>query len=137
MFGLSTHNRQLACEVIHTGWNPVMVRHSLAHRGAEEQIIPLARETGVSLITFNNTCYGRLLDAGPAAPSAAECYHYSLNQPGVGVCLTAPSTIDQLRHNLTAPSLEISTNRLTELKSIGDAVYRHERNFLDCVRSVR
>src|SRR5262249_39800480 len=61
MYGLSTHNRGLAVEAIEAGWDPVMVRHSVAHRGAEKEVFPHAAARGTSVITFNNTCYGRLL----------------------------------------------------------------------------
>ena len=60
-FGLSTHSRPLAVTALETGWNPVMVRHSAAHRGAEKEIFPRAAERGTSLISFNNLCYGRVL----------------------------------------------------------------------------
>ena len=39
-WGLSTHSRPLAVEALHAGWDPVMVRHSAAHRGAEERVLP-------------------------------------------------------------------------------------------------
>ncbi len=42
-FGLSTHARPLALEAMDAGWDPVMVRHSAAHRGAEERILPRDR----------------------------------------------------------------------------------------------
>jgi HEAT repeat protein len=54
-FGLSTHSRPLAVEALDTGWDPVMVRHSAAHRGAEQEVFPRAARRGASLITFSNT----------------------------------------------------------------------------------
>src|SRR5262249_37347977 len=74
-FGLSTHDRALAAEAIADGWDPVMVRHSLAHRGAETAVLPHAVERGTSIITFNNTCYGRLLRpcGERPVPTAADC----------------------------------------------------------------
>ncbi len=59
-FGLSTHERGLAVEALDRGWDPVMVRHSAAHRKAEAEIFPRAAALGAGLITFNATCYGRL-----------------------------------------------------------------------------
>ncbi len=41
VFGLSTHNRAIARDAIADGWNPVMVRHSAAHRKAEVEVFPL------------------------------------------------------------------------------------------------
>src|SRR5262249_7100719 len=77
-YGLSTHNRALAVEAMEAGWDPVMVRHSAAHRGAEQRVFRRAVELGKSLLTFNNTCYGRLLlpHGGILPPSAADCYRY-------------------------------------------------------------
>jgi aryl-alcohol dehydrogenase-like predicted oxidoreductase len=137
-FALSTHNRTLAVEAMDRGWNPVMVRHSAAHRGAEAHIFPHAVEKGVSLITFNNTCYGRLLkphgDSQP--PTAADCYRYTLSQPGVVTCWTAPSTVEQLKHNLTAmldPALP--PERRDALLRHGAKVYEEDTVFRKLIRA--
>jgi HEAT repeat protein len=137
-FGLSTHSRPLAIEAIAAGWDPVMVRHSAAHRGAEEQVFPTAVERGTSLITFNNTCYGRLLQsrAGSSPPSAVDCYRYTLAQPGVTACLSAPATLDQLEENLRAlhqPTLP--PERRERLQAHGALVYQEESAFRKLVRS--
>src|SRR5262249_43194104 len=96
-FGLSTHSRPLALEAIDAGWYPVMVRHCPAHRGAEAEVFSRALARGTSLLTFSNTCYGRLLQARPglAPPTAADCYRYALAQPAVAACFSAPSTLEQ------------------------------------------
>jgi hypothetical protein len=57
------------------------VRHSAANRGAEERIFAEADAHGVSQLTVNNTCYGRLLQEPGIA--VADCYRYSLEQPAV------------------------------------------------------
>ncbi|OAI45663.1 hypothetical protein AYO44_12565 [Planctomycetaceae bacterium SCGC AG-212-F19] len=137
-YSLSTHNRTLALEAIDTGWNPVMVRHSVAHRGAEAAIFPKAVATGTSIITFNNTCYGRLLEAqgDVPIPGAADCYRYTLAQPGVTVCLSAPATLEELDQNLEAlldPVLP--ADRLPALKAQGDRVYQEDVIFRKLVRS--
>ncbi|MBY0456795.1 MAG: HEAT repeat domain-containing protein, partial [Gemmataceae bacterium] len=97
VYGLSTHNRGLARDAVVEGWNPVMVRHSAAHRKAEAEVFPFARERGTSILTFNNTCYGRLLDPS-FRPS--DCYRFTLNTPGVSACFTAPATREFLDENL-------------------------------------
>ena len=145
-FSLSTHNRPLAIHAIEQNWNPLMVRHSLAHRGAEETIFPAAmqREKGgqkkPTLITFNNTCYGRLLKKTSRLdrpPTAAECYQYTLSQPAVAACLTAPTTIEHLQHNLTAMNAgPLDAPRLADLVEHGDAVYQQDSVFRRTVRSV-
>ena len=103
--GLSTHDRRLAVEAIDLGWNPLMVRHSAVHFKAEQEVFPQAVARGTSVVTFSNTCYGRLVRAiEPAKLTAADCYRYSLSQPGVTTCLTAPATLEQLAKNLRALS---------------------------------
>jgi hypothetical protein len=136
-FGLSTHSRPLALEALEAGWNPVMVRHSAAHRGAEQEVLPRALARGASVLTFNNTCYARLLKPHGAVPppSAADCYRYTLAQPGVTATLSAPATVEYLEENLTAlrdPALP--EERLRSLLDQGDAVYREDTVFRKLVR---
>jgi hypothetical protein len=136
-YGLSTHSRPLAVEAMEAGWDPVMVRHSAAHRGAEERVFPRAAELGTSLITFNNTCYGRLLEPrdGRPPPSAADCYRFSLAQPAVRCCFSAPATVAQLDENLAVmrdPSLPDERRR--RLEEHGASLYREETIFRRLVR---
>jgi hypothetical protein len=138
-FGLSTHARPLALEAMEAGWNPVMVRHSAAHRGAEQRIFPRAVELGTSIVTFNNTCYGRLLkpqgDLPP--PRASDCYRYTLAQPGVTVCLSAPATVDELEENLHALHDPILPDeRCDLLRRNGAAVYEEDTVFRKLVRTL-
>src|SRR5262249_22243608 len=138
-YGLSTHSRSLALEAMDVGWDPVMVRHSAAHRGAEERIFPRALERGTSLITFSNTCYGRLLEpyAGMEPPTAADCYRYTLMQPGVRACFSAPASLAQLEENLAAlrdPTLP--DERRNYLRAFGDRLYEEETMFRRFVRNV-
>jgi aryl-alcohol dehydrogenase-like predicted oxidoreductase len=137
-YGLSTHSRPLALEALEGGWNPVMVRHSAAHRGAEERIFPQAAATGASILTFNNTCYGRLLRSqhGTSPPRAADCFRYTLAQPGVTACLTAPATLEFLQENLTAlHDPELPEDRRAALLAQGDRVYQEDAVFRNLVRS--
>jgi HEAT repeat protein len=137
-FGLSTHSRPLAIEAMDSGWNPVMVRHSAAHRGAEAQVFPHAAARGTSLITFNNTCYGRLLRpiGSEAPPSAADCYRYTWTQPGVCCCFSAPATLAQLDENLAAMQHpELPPERRERLLAHGAALYQEETIFRRWVRS--
>jgi hypothetical protein len=138
MPGLSTHNRTLAVEAINGGWDPVMVRHSAAHRGAEQQVFPLAASLGRGLLTFNSLCYGRLLQprGDRPAPTAADCYRYTLSQPGVAVCLSAPATLEQLAENLDVlRDPELPEERRQALLEHGDDMYREETLFRRVVRS--
>jgi aryl-alcohol dehydrogenase-like predicted oxidoreductase len=133
-FGLSTHHRGLAVEALERGWDPVMVRHSAAHRKAEAEIFPRAAALGAGLITFNGTCYGRLL--GPAGPGcAADCYRYSLAHPAVAACLSAPASLDELDQDLGAlHHPEVPEERVAALRARGDLVYREDAVFRRLVR---
>jgi aryl-alcohol dehydrogenase-like predicted oxidoreductase len=137
MFGLSTHNRGLAVEAIEAGWDPVMVRHSAAHRGAEKEVFPHAAARGTSLITFNNTCYGRLLKPRGGRPrlTAADCYRHSLAQPGVTMCLSAPASLEQLEETLAvAADPALPAERLAVALEHGAEVYREETAFRQAIR---
>jgi hypothetical protein len=138
MAGLSTHSRTLAVEAMAGGWNPVMVRHSAAHRGAETQVLPHAQARQTSLITFNNTCYGRLLKPQGTIPppSAADCYRYTLSFPQVTMCLSAPATMEQLDENLQAlRDPHLPDERRLLLLEQGAEVYKEETLFRRLVRS--
>ncbi len=133
VFGLSTHNRGIARDAIAEGWNPVMVRHSAAHRKAETEVFPLARTRGTSIFTFNNTCYGRLLDPS-FRPS--DCFRYTLNTPGVSACFTAPSTMEYLDENLDAlRNPELADDVREKLLKRGGWMYREDTVFRKTVRA--
>jgi hypothetical protein len=137
-YGLSTHSRRLAVEAIEAGWDPVMVRHSAAHRGAERDVFPQAAARGRGLLTFSATCYGRLLKprGGLEPPTGADCYRYALAQPGVAACLTAPATRELLEENLAALRLpHLDDERRQRLLAQGASLYEDETIFRRLVRS--
>jgi len=136
-WGLSSHDRGLLCDALNAGVNPLMARHSMAHRGAETAIFPAARARGVGLITFNNTCYGRLLRPhGPHPPAtAADCYRYTLSFPEVATCFSAPATLAQLDENLALlDDITLTSDRIAQLRAHGDAVHAENTTFARCVR---
>jgi HEAT repeat protein len=133
--GFSTHDRALAESVIGSSpWDVVMVRHSAAHPGAEERLFRRAEERGVGVLGFSATSYGRLLRRAPgspiAPPTAAECYRYTLSQPGVGACVSAPRGGRELIENLEVlvrPTLDAA--RLEELRIHGRRVREESLDF--------
>ena len=136
-FGLSTHDRVLAVEALERGWDPVMVRHSAAHRKAEAEVFPKAAALSAGLITFNATCYGRLLGSPDIdlPVNAADCYRYSLARPGVSACLSAPATIGELDQALEVlHDQELSEERAASLTAWGDHVNREDVVFRSFVR---
>lgn len=138
-FGLSTHRRDLAVRAIEGGIDPVMVRISAAHRGAEEQVLPTARDHGTGVIAFSNLCYGRLLAPAPGSraeplPAAWECYRYVMDLPGVTTTLTAPADDAQLRENLRALDQPLTSDATRRLITHGDAVHAETRRFARLIR---
>jgi aryl-alcohol dehydrogenase-like predicted oxidoreductase len=127
--GASTHNREIALQLIEQGgWDVLMLRYNMAHRKAEEEVLPAAQAAGLPVIAFTCTRWGSLLKRHPQwhepAPTAADCYRYALHHPAVQVALTAPATYSQLQENLTAlkaPSLAIA--EIERWQTYGDSVY--------------
>jgi aryl-alcohol dehydrogenase-like predicted oxidoreductase len=140
--GFSTHNRDLAADELgRRSWDVVMTRHSAAHPGAEERLMPLAAAKRVSVLTFSALVYGRMLTAGQAPEGrempirAIDCYRYSVSQPAVAACISAPRRKQELEENLRllrAPPLEPEVAR--RLVEHGKRVREENRAFMKLVR---
>jgi hypothetical protein len=132
-FGFSTHDRALAESALHArDWDVLMTRHSAAHPGAEERLLPLAHAKRTGVLAFSALSYGRVLSQTVSAPDA---YRYSLSQRGISACLTAPRTPSELEQNLTvlrAPPL--LSERQSELRAHGKIVHAEGRDFGRSVR---
>ncbi|MRG94408.1 aldo/keto reductase [Polyangium spumosum] len=139
-FGFSTHDRAIAVEALQRRpWPVVMTRHSAAHPGAEATLLPEARARGTGVLTFTATAYGRLLRPAPPdetkPPSAPDCYRYSLTQPGVSACLTAPRSHRELLENLSVLSRPtLPEDALPGLRAHGERVRAETRRFDALVR---
>lgn len=133
--GFSTHDRALAGAALTSHpWDVVMTRHSAAHPGLEDELLPLARARGVGVLTFSALCYGRMV-AGPNAPSAADCYRYSLAQPGVSACLSAPRRHRELLENLEVVARpELSEVSMAALRQHGAGVRIENQRFGELIR---
>lgn len=133
--GFSTHDRALARAAIEAQpWDVVMTRHSAAHPGIEHELLPTARAHGTAIVTFSALCYGRML-VGDHAPPARDCYRYSLSQPGVVACISAPRRRAELVENLDAlraPMLD--ADRLAELRAHGLGVRADNQRFNTLLR---
>ncbi len=140
--GFSTHDRSLAEKAIRDGnWDVLMTRHSAAHPASERSLFPLCAEREVGLLTFSATSYGRLLGPLPGLDSpkvrfaAADCYRYSLAQPGVCSVISAPQFPKELDENLAVLSdLTISDDTCAALRQHGEAVHAVSRRFNALVR---
>ena len=133
--GFSTHHRELARDAISASpWDVVMIRHSAAHPGIESELLPVARRTNTAILTFSALCYGRMV-SGACAPSPADCYRYSLAQPGVVGCISAPRRRHELIENLAAlrrPSLDDA--ELATLRAHGVGVRAENQRFNTLMR---
>lgn len=127
--GATVHNRPLALELIEGGQCEVLMhRYNMAHRKAEEQVLPAALQAGIPVIAFTCTRWGSLLKGHPdwqeEVPRAADCYRYALRHPAVRLALTAPQTITQLEENLRVlQAPELSPNEVALWQEYGTLVY--------------
>lgn len=117
-----------------------MVRHNIAHRGAEEQVFPLAQARGCGVLTFNNLIYGRLLQMPYAdslqPPTPQDCYRYTLSQEAVSGCFSAPRDQQQLRENLEVlDESRLSEEKRARLRAFGDIFVKKNRAFAKDIRN--
>ena len=106
--GLTSHQRLLAAQVASEGrLDLLMIRYNAAHRGAEDDVFPVARAEGIPVVAFTCLRWGALLERTPqdptgfAPPSAPQWYRFVLEHPDVAVALMAPDGDAQLQENLS------------------------------------
>lgn len=127
--GATVHNRALALELISRGACEVLMhRYNMAHRKAEEQVLPAALQAGIPVVAFTCTRWGSLLKGHPdwqqEVPRAADCYRYVLQHPAVRLALTAPQTLTQLEENLRVlQAPQLSPNEVALWQEYGSLVY--------------
>ncbi|MCX5746170.1 MAG: aldo/keto reductase [Proteobacteria bacterium] len=136
--GFSTHHRELARDAIagpHASpWDVVMIRHSAAHPGIETELLPAARAQGTAILTFSALCYGRML-TGANAPSPADCYRYSIAQPGVTACISAPRRDEELAENLAVlQDATLDAAAITAIRAHGVGVRAENQRFNTLLR---
>jgi predicted aldo/keto reductase-like oxidoreductase len=107
LIGLTTHQRPLAARWAQTGkLDLLMIRYNAAHRGAERDVFPVAREKRIPVVTFTGLRWKGLLAPTPedppgfTPPSAVECYRFCLANPAVAVTLAAPGNRSELDQDL-------------------------------------
>jgi predicted aldo/keto reductase-like oxidoreductase len=103
--GATAHSRPATVELIKSGKVDVMMhRYNVAHRGAEEHVLPAAIAADMPVVAFTCTRWGSLLKDHPewndTLFDAVTCYRYALQHPGIRLAMTAPETTDQLKENL-------------------------------------
>ena len=127
--GATTHSRSIATHLIAEGQCDVLMhRYNMAHRKAEERVLPAAHQAGLPVIAFTCTRWGALLGGHPdwsfETPQATDCYRFVLQHPAVHLALTAPQTRAQLLENLSVLSAsDVSAETLQCWQDYGDLVY--------------
>jgi aryl-alcohol dehydrogenase-like predicted oxidoreductase len=127
--GITTHNRAIALDMIEGFQCEVLMhRYNIAHRKAEEDVLPAAHRVSIPVVAFTCTRWGTLLKGHPnwqgKLPTAADCYRYVLQNPAIYLALTAPKTRQQLEANLTVlHTPPLSAQEVACWQEYGDLIY--------------
>jgi aryl-alcohol dehydrogenase-like predicted oxidoreductase len=132
--GMSSHERPVIPEMARGGGKIPMdffhVRYNAVHTGAEEEVFPhLPVEGRPGIVVFTATCWRKLLKpkripAGEQPPAAVDCYRFALSHPDVDVCLTGPSTAEQMEDNLKALDAgPLDEAEMARIRRIGGHIY--------------
>jgi predicted aldo/keto reductase-like oxidoreductase len=107
LIGLTTHQRGLGARWVESGkLDLLMIRYNAAHRGAEQDILPLAGRLRIPVVAFTAQRWGALHErtrddpAGFTPPAAPEWYRFALAHPSVSVVLMAPANRRELEEDL-------------------------------------
>ena len=127
--GATTHNRPIALELIQSkACDVLMHRYNMAHRKAEENVLPAAFQAEIPVVAFTCTRWGSLLKGHPnwedETPTAADCYRYALNHQAVNLALTAPQSPQELAENLSIlDASSLSPSEINHWRKYGDLIY--------------
>ena len=127
--GATTHNRPIALELIQSkACNVLMHRYNMAHRKAEENVLPAAFQAEIPVVAFTCTRWGSLLEGHPnwghEPPTAADCYRYALHNQAVSLALTAPQSPEELAENLSVlDGFSLSSSEVDHWRKYGDLIY--------------
>lgn len=127
--GATVHSQPLALKLIKGRQCEVLMhRYNMAHRSAEETVLPAAIEAELPVVAFTCTRWGSLLKGHPewqaATPRATDCYRFSLQHPAIRMALTAPATRAQLEENLSVlRAAKLMPNEAAHWQAYGDLIY--------------
>lgn len=106
------------------------IRYNAVHTGAEQDICPhLPPDNRPGIVVFTATCWGRLLKpkfmpVGESPPAPADCYRFVLSHPDMDVCVTGPSTAEQMEENLKALDAgPLDEEEMARIRRIGEHIY--------------
>lgn len=109
----------------------IMTRYNAAHRGAEREVFPHLDDANArpGVVSYTATRWGYLINPkytppGMKTPTAADCYRFALSNPNVDLCLTGPSTLEQMKANLKAIEQgPLSADEMQWMRAVGDHVH--------------
>ena len=108
LVGLTTHQRKLGAKWAESGkLDLLMVRYNAAHRGAEQDVFPVADRLKIPVVAYTAQRWGALRKktrddpSGFTPPPAREWYRFALAHPSVSVVLMAPANRKELEEDLT------------------------------------
>jgi predicted aldo/keto reductase-like oxidoreductase len=136
--GVTSHQRPLAAEMAKSGLLEVlMIRYNAAHRGAEQEVFPVATAAGLSIIAYTAQRWGALSNSTPddppgfAVPTAPAWYRFALQAPAVSVVLAAPHTRAEVDEDLTVLDTPwpLSDDEFRRLAEHGLRVRKHAGRF--------
>jgi aryl-alcohol dehydrogenase-like predicted oxidoreductase len=131
---MSSHERPLVARMARGELQaPVdffQIRYNAVHTGAEKDVFPhLPRENRPGIVAFTATCWGKLfqpklMPQGQLPPKPSDCYRFVLSHPDVDVCVTGPSTAQQMEDNLAALSAgPLAEEEMARIRGIGQHIY--------------
>jgi predicted aldo/keto reductase-like oxidoreductase len=138
MLGVTSHQRRLAAEMAESGLlDMLMVRYNAAHRGAEDEVFPVATAHGLPVVVYTCLRWGALLRPTPddppgfVVPPAPAWYRFALQHPAVTVALMAPDNRAELDEDLQVLRARgpLSAEEFERLAAHGQRVRRHAGNF--------
>jgi aryl-alcohol dehydrogenase-like predicted oxidoreductase len=136
--GISTHDRKFSGQLVREGiLDVLMVRYNAAHRGAETDIFPHLSAHNPGIVSYTSTRWTRLLSRPKGwpedqpVPTAGMAYRFVLNNPSVGVVLTAPRSPAEFDENLAAVRQgPLTGEEMAFMRRFGDAVYGRKEWFM-------
>lgn len=111
------------------------IRYNAIHRGAEKDVFPKLPQKGdperPGLVAFTATSWRQLIKANPKklgglpVPTAGDCYRFVLSNPDVDLCITGPSNLNHMRHNLDAIDKgPMTEDELEWMRKVGEKLYK-------------
>jgi aryl-alcohol dehydrogenase-like predicted oxidoreductase len=136
--GITSHQRTLAAEMAKSGLlDTIMIRYNAAHRGAERDVFPVTHPLGLPAIAYTALRWGALLRPTPndppgfSVPRPPAWYRFVLQQPAVGVTLSAPQTRAELDEDIRVLDARgpLTSDEYAVLAAHGERVRRHAGRF--------